>query len=130
MREVVVDDDPLRDGPAALAREPLAAFPRPARQERARLPHADADVEGHGRAAAREPRRVVRGDGAGHRAERGAPVAPEVRALEAMLNRSFDRAARADNPPLWPSVPIGPPSRRRVQAVAPDCTGVEWDLRL
>lgn len=38
--------------------------------------------------------------------------AAEVRALEATLNRSFDRAVRMHQPPLWPSVPLSSASRR------------------
>lgn len=32
--------------------------------------------------------------------------ASDVRALEALLNASFDRAARTQMPPMWPSVPL------------------------
>lgn len=32
--------------------------------------------------------------------------APELRALEATVNLSFDRAVRTRRPPLWPSVPL------------------------
>ena len=38
--------------------------------------------------------------------------AAEVRALEATLNRSFDRAVRMHQPPLWPSVPLASATRR------------------
>ena len=40
--------------------------------------------------------------------------AAEVRALEATLNRGFDRAVRVHRPPLWPSVPLSSATQRVV----------------
>jgi hypothetical protein len=44
--------------------------------------------------------------------------ASEVRVMEAMLNRTFDRELRENNPPFWPSVPLRNPNAHRFQTDA------------